>query len=92
MGLRLQKDLDTGFSLQYWRVAKVDINYDSQEAAIVLLIYKDKEARDAGKRPQLSAQIPCALSSIDREDADSLVHGCYLHLKQLPAFAGSQDE
>lgn len=92
MGLRLEKELDTGFSLSYWRVAKVEINYESQSALITLLIYKDKAARDAGKRPQLSLQANCLPSDIDNQDADNLVQGCYLHLKQLPVFADAQDE
>lgn len=48
------KQLNNGFSAEYWRVTSVPANKLSQNTEVVVHGYKDKSTREAGDRPVTS--------------------------------------
>lgn len=43
MGLKLQHKLGSGFTVSYWSVQRVQVNYSTRQASFTLLGYKDEE-------------------------------------------------
>lgn len=51
MAIKLARILDTGFTGDYWKIIQTNINYLDKYSNIVMALFKDKVARDAGKSP-----------------------------------------
>ena len=51
MALQKSYEDDQGFTCDYHRVKRVEIDHDSQSVIIVVWVYKDAAARAANKRP-----------------------------------------
>ena len=52
--MALQKNIevdDTGVIASYWKVSEIYTNWYTKEASITLWGFKDKQARDSGKKP-----------------------------------------
>lgn len=43
MGLQLKQNLPSGFTVTYWSVQRVQVNYSTRQASFTLLGYKDEE-------------------------------------------------
>jgi len=51
MALELNYELeDSGLSANYWRLVQYRVTIDDPNVQVSLALYKDKSARDAGKR------------------------------------------
>lgn len=51
MALQKTKELDNGFSGDYWRIAEININFARRDSHVSLWLYKDLAARQAEKLP-----------------------------------------
>lgn len=51
MALIKNKELNNGFSGEYWRIIDISISYLSKYSHITLSLYKDKLSRDNGLQP-----------------------------------------
>ena len=51
--MALQKSITTenGATANYWKIDRLDIDYETQSIFTVVKVYLDKSARDSGKKP-----------------------------------------
>jgi len=95
MALSLSKEQPSGLVCSYWRLLSVKLDAASQRAEVCLGLYKDKEARQAGKEPATWAHYewsgddyPFTVAAMDEANPVALA---YAKLKALPEFEGAVD-
>lgn len=100
--MALQKNKTTRFDVvgNYHRIINIDIKAKINRLYIMVDLYKDKAARDAGKSPleTITVEVKDAayLAMANAETSGQsffaeVATACYNHLKTLPAFADSID-
>lgn len=99
MALQIALDKpETGesYPMAYHRVTQVQYNAGSH-ASVIVSIYKDAEARNAGKQPVGNASYVArdgdfeAYFGIGAMERSNLIKQAYTLLKTKPAFAGAKD-
>lgn len=82
-GLKLQKELDSGYSANHWDIASVEIDYPSNQMIITVYLYKDKANKEAGKRQIQSKRFETEIPA--KVDKDTI----FSKLKELDEFSGA---
>jgi hypothetical protein len=81
----------SGVNMEYWKIAKVDLNYLSYTGSILLLGYTSQEARQQNKVPLETKVVLInnsnfntwfALSVLDQENNNQIKNG-YNYLKSI---------
>lgn len=92
MALQKVKELDSGFSANYYKITSFDITRNSDGSAsleVCASLFKDAASRTAGKAP-----VDYTRSSFDvtsQESIGNLIELGYTKLKTLDAFSGATD-
>lgn len=96
MALELNKEMPTGVTGNYWKIAKLVLEGEVECLATVQL-YKDAAARAAGKLPLETLEYsfrdsenPCLIAEMDTADQNPFFL-VYEKLKTLPEFTGALD-
>ena len=66
MGLIKATELPSGFTVNYWRVALAQINYDAREVYFTLAGYKDKATRESTNAPITTRDISLRKDEFDQ--------------------------
>ena len=88
--MALEKSIEqpTGATALYWRVVKIEINVDQQEAAINIAGYLSQEASDEEKRAIDDRWFKVAISETV---LNTVVNWSYEEIKKLPEWEGAKD-
>jgi hypothetical protein len=95
MAFKKAKQLNTGITIDYWRIVQINTNCDRQDCVITICGYLNKEARDNGANPVDSIQwdlgLDFFLAEVEKGQAgDKLRTTLYNLLKQTAN--GQSDE
>jgi hypothetical protein len=91
MALELTKNLDNGFSGNYWKVLETNINWKDKYSHITLGLFKDKAARDAGKTIIDAKAYDWSGADFPFVDGKSPRDTSYDKIKVTAEFSGSKD-
>jgi len=50
MALQLEHELATGVKANYWKIVRIDIDFQNKYTGVTVGLYKDKAARDTDKQ------------------------------------------
>ena len=92
MALQLEKDLNNGFTADYWRVTEIRIDILEKRMSFQVVLYKDKVSRD--NNLSYITSVPYTLDNAAYDSlllAPNVIVGIYNLLKLQPEFAGSID-
>ena len=71
----MSKELDNGFTAEYWKITKIEFNSINETSIVELSLFKDQVARDAGKERILfksfswnSNDFPFTVSALDADN------------------------
>ena len=84
--MAFQKDLElnSGFTGNYWRLSSVNVNCDGEPlVSIYMFLYKNRDARLAGKTPIFDNLIQIPLASIDSTYSYDFRACIYNKLKEM---------
>lgn len=65
MGLLKKYDPQTGYTLEYWRISNIEVNYSTNKALVVIEGYLNQEARKNGLRPAIINRREISLEGIN---------------------------
>lgn len=86
MALQKSIEQENGYTASYHRICSVSY-LPKKVCNFIVESYKDAQARLDGKKPMKSTA--CSVYQIDNEEP--LLEQLYDHVKELPAFEGSED-
>lgn len=94
MAMQLNKVLDSGFSVTYWKIGSLEVDYINKILIVNILGYKDKQSRDLNLKSVISV-----LSTIEDPYFSSLIvsfssdirSSIYTIIKNNPEWAGELD-
>jgi len=93
MALKLSKEINvSGITAEYWRIRNMVYHADNKRLFCVLGVYKDSDARTAGKQPIEEKRYffeDVEVSAM--EDNDNIVKHGYILLKAHSDFDGAED-
>lgn len=92
MGYQLQRTLGSGFTIDYWSLQAVNVNYSVRQASWKLLGYKDEETFKKGGAQATTLEFQVRDDEFDkffpRNAADNICTQCYLATREKdPAFS-----
>jgi hypothetical protein len=95
MALQIAKQLDTGVTIDYWRIVQINTNCDRQDCVITICGYLNKEARDNGANPIYAIQwdlgLDFFLAEVQKGQAGDKLRTTLYNLLKLQA-NGETDE
>lgn len=92
MALQKDKELENGFTGNYWRLSSVHVDCDgSLMVSISMFLYKDRNARIQGKTPIFDSLIQIPLTSIDSTYSYDFRACIYHKLKELDYWQDAVD-
>ena len=65
MALIKTYDPQTGYTVEYWRISRIEIDYSHKTAVVVIEGYLNAEARISGKKPAIINRREIDLSALD---------------------------
>jgi len=95
MALKMSKELDNGFTAEYWKITKIDFNVLNEVSFVELSLYKDAAARTSGKDRVLAKTYSWNGDdypfSSDAMDNDNPITIAYTKIKTLDEFSTAID-
>ena len=94
MAMQLNKVLDSGFSVTYWKIGSIEVDFINKIVIVNVLGYKDKESRDLNLKSVISVLSTITdpfFSSLILSFSSDIRSSVYLVIKNSPEWAGELD-
>lgn len=91
MAIKKTITLPNGFTAEYWKITHDEFDHSDNVVYIDCNIYKDKDARDAGREPVLTKRIQIPYPDVSAISNISLRQLLYDLIKEQPDYSDALD-